>query len=257
MGRFERERPGLAVLALGADAVVTDQLALADGAHVDAGAPGADARRAGRPAAACSTPRANTRRCWRRCEAAHAKDMAVIALTGRSRRRAARRAGRNRRGDHRAARPHRTRAGDASADPALPVRRDRSSIAGRTGPRMTRTQLKPSIGARAPRALAWRWPLTQLRGCAPLLVGGAMVGGTMMVSDRRTTGTQVEDQAIELKASNRMKRGDRRPRARQRHQLQPHRAAHRRGAPPRPTRPPSSRRCSGSRTCAPPSTSWR
>lgn len=44
-----------------------------------------------------------------------------------------------------------------------------------------------------------------LVGCAPLVVGGAMVGGSMMFSDRRTTGTQVEDQAIELKARNRLR----------------------------------------------------
>jgi len=52
---------------------------------------------------------------------------------------------------------------------------------------------------------------TQLAGCAPLLVGGAMVGGTMMYVDRRTTGTQVEDQSIEMKANNRLKEviGDR------------------------------------------------
>jgi osmotically-inducible protein OsmY len=52
---------------------------------------------------------------------------------------------------------------------------------------------------------------TQLAGCAPLLVGGAMVGGTLMYVDRRTTGTQVEDQSIEVKASNRAKEvaGDR------------------------------------------------
>jgi osmotically-inducible protein OsmY len=51
----------------------------------------------------------------------------------------------------------------------------------------------------------------QLAGCAPLLVGGAMVGGTMVAIDRRTTGTQVEDQSIEVKAANRVKEavGDR------------------------------------------------
>jgi osmotically-inducible protein OsmY len=43
-----------------------------------------------------------------------------------------------------------------------------------------------------------------LSACAPLLVGGA-VGGALMASDRRTSGTQVEDQAIELKASNRVR----------------------------------------------------
>ncbi|MEN9630308.1 MAG: hypothetical protein RJA10_3536 [Pseudomonadota bacterium] len=39
-----------------------------------------------------------------------------------------------------------------------------------------------------------------LSGCAAALIGGAMVGGTLMVIDRRTSGTQVEDQGIELKA---------------------------------------------------------
>lgn len=46
--------------------------------------------------------------------------------------------------------------------------------------------------------------LTTLSACAPLIVGGAMVGGTLMYTDRRTSGAQVEDQAIELKAANRI-----------------------------------------------------
>ncbi len=41
-------------------------------------------------------------------------------------------------------------------------------------------------------------------GCAPLLIGGAMIGGGLVVTDRRTTGTQVEDQSIELKAATRV-----------------------------------------------------
>lgn len=47
--------------------------------------------------------------------------------------------------------------------------------------------------------------LTTLPGCAPLLIGGAMVGGTMVALDRRTTGTQVEDQSIEIKAAARVR----------------------------------------------------
>ena len=43
-----------------------------------------------------------------------------------------------------------------------------------------------------------------LPGCAPLIVGGAMVGGTLMAIDRRTSGAQVEDESIELKASSRV-----------------------------------------------------
>ncbi len=52
---------------------------------------------------------------------------------------------------------------------------------------------------------------TLLSACAPLLVGGAMVGGTLVFMDRRTTGAQVDDQGIELKAANRIKEtvGDR------------------------------------------------
>ncbi len=43
-----------------------------------------------------------------------------------------------------------------------------------------------------------------LQACAPLMVGG-MVGGAMVATDRRTSGIQLEDEAIELKAANRMR----------------------------------------------------
>ena len=47
--------------------------------------------------------------------------------------------------------------------------------------------------------------------CVPLVVGGAMVGGGLMATDRRTSGTQVEDEGIEYKASARIREqlGDR------------------------------------------------
>ena len=44
-----------------------------------------------------------------------------------------------------------------------------------------------------------------MSACAPLLVGGAVVGTSMVVTDRRTSGTQLEDQAIELKAQTRVR----------------------------------------------------
>ena len=49
-----------------------------------------------------------------------------------------------------------------------------------------------------------------LSACAPLVVGGAVVGG-MMAIDRRTAGMQVEDEGIELRAANRIRQqlGDR------------------------------------------------
>jgi osmotically-inducible protein OsmY len=40
-----------------------------------------------------------------------------------------------------------------------------------------------------------------LSACAPLVVGGAVMTG-MVAVDRRTSGTQLEDEAIELKVSN-------------------------------------------------------
>ena len=39
----------------------------------------------------------------------------------------------------------------------------------------------------------------------PLLVGGAMVGGTLMAVDRRTSGAQLDDEAIELRAANQIR----------------------------------------------------
>ncbi|MFN4115263.1 MAG: BON domain-containing protein [Inhella sp.] len=44
-----------------------------------------------------------------------------------------------------------------------------------------------------------------LSACAPLVVGGAVVGTAMVATDRRTTGTQVEDKGIELKAASRIR----------------------------------------------------
>lgn len=44
-----------------------------------------------------------------------------------------------------------------------------------------------------------------LAGCAPLIVGGAVVGSGLVITDRRTTGTQVEDQSIEFKAAARVR----------------------------------------------------
>jgi osmotically-inducible protein OsmY len=52
---------------------------------------------------------------------------------------------------------------------------------------------------------------TLATGCAPLLIGGAMVGGVAVATDRRTSGTQIEDETIEVKAAARIREqlGDR------------------------------------------------
>lgn len=47
--------------------------------------------------------------------------------------------------------------------------------------------------------------LTALQGCVPLVVGGAFIGGTLVATDRRTSGTQLEDEGIELRSANRIR----------------------------------------------------
>ena len=44
---------------------------------------------------------------------------------------------------------------------------------------------------------------TLLAGCAPLLIGGAVVGGALVATDRRTSGSLVDDEVIEVKAKGR------------------------------------------------------
>lgn len=44
-----------------------------------------------------------------------------------------------------------------------------------------------------------------LTGCVPLVIGGAMAGGSLVATDRRTSGTQLEDEGIELRAGARIR----------------------------------------------------
>ena len=44
-----------------------------------------------------------------------------------------------------------------------------------------------------------------LQACAPLVVGGVAATGVMVAVDRRTSGTQLEDEAIELKAASQVR----------------------------------------------------
>ena len=46
--------------------------------------------------------------------------------------------------------------------------------------------------------------LASLTACVPLVVGGAVVSGAMVATDRRTPGTVVEDNGIDAKASGRI-----------------------------------------------------
>lgn len=44
-----------------------------------------------------------------------------------------------------------------------------------------------------------------LTACVPVIIGGAVVGTAMVASDRRTSGAQLEDEGIELRAVSRIK----------------------------------------------------
>jgi osmotically-inducible protein OsmY len=44
-----------------------------------------------------------------------------------------------------------------------------------------------------------------LTACVPLMVGGAVAGGSMVATDRRTSGIQLEDEGIELRARSRIR----------------------------------------------------
>lgn len=65
--------------------------------------------------------------------------------------------------------------------------------------------VRPLIARAAARVAAAALLGATLAGCAPLLVGGAVVGGGLVVTDRRTTGIQIEDESIERRASARVR----------------------------------------------------
>ncbi len=44
-----------------------------------------------------------------------------------------------------------------------------------------------------------------MSACAPLLIGGAVVGSGLVATDRRTAGIQIEDEGIELRAASRIR----------------------------------------------------
>jgi osmotically-inducible protein OsmY len=66
---------------------------------------------------------------------------------------------------------------------------------------MTRLRRRTSACALVAGAVA---AATLLAGCAPLVIGTVVVGGAMIATDRRTSGSQVDDEVIEVKANGRI-----------------------------------------------------
>jgi osmotically-inducible protein OsmY len=71
----------------------------------------------------------------------------------------------------------------------------------KSSPRLSRVLLRVVFGLVAATALA---------GCFPVIMGGAVMG-TLVATDRRTSGAQLEDEGIELRAASRVREnlGDR------------------------------------------------
>ncbi len=65
--------------------------------------------------------------------------------------------------------------------------------------------MKNSLGRGLLAALAGATLATALSACVPLVIGGGAVVGTLVAIDRRTTGAQVEDEGIELRAASRLR----------------------------------------------------
>jgi osmotically-inducible protein OsmY len=67
-----------------------------------------------------------------------------------------------------------------------------------TGPVLVRARIRHALPLVSALFVA-----AALSGCA-VVVGGAVVGGAMVAVDRRTTGTQVDDETIEVKGASRV-----------------------------------------------------
>ena len=63
---------------------------------------------------------------------------------------------------------------------------------------------RPAMGWRLAMAATLLTSTLLATGCAPLILGGAMVGTAFSVADRRSSGAQVEDQTIEFKSISRL-----------------------------------------------------
>ncbi len=206
VGRFERERPGLAAMALTTD---TSILTAVGNDYDFASIFSKQVEALGHPGDVllAITTSGNSANVLAAVDAAHAREMVVVALTGRNGGLMNQRAGRIRHSHLRAARPHHAHSGSSSPGDALHLRRGRPATARRAREGMK--HFPPFCnGARSTRGALLAASLAALMlttGCAPLLLGGALVGGGLMASDRRTSGAQLDDQAIEVKARNRVR----------------------------------------------------
>ena len=186
-------------------------------------------------------------------DAAHAKDMTVIALTGNSGGKMRELLTRNRRPHLRAARAHGAHPGGPPAGRCIACAT--RSTCNCSANRKTHEFRIPRAPARA-LALAARLGAARSRPARRCVVGGAVVGSAMVVTDRRTSRRQLEDEVIEVKAKRRASSealGDRGGSSVD--ELQPHGAAHRRGADRGRQGDRRAGRLAASRTCSRSSTS--
>ena len=250
VGRFERERPGLAAIALTVDTSILTAVGNDYGYEVifakqveALGAPG--------DILLAMSTSGNSANVLAAVAAAHAKEMTVIALTGNTGGKMRDKLHRDRRPHLRAARAHRAHPGSAPAGAALPVRRGRPATARRTGKHMTR-----------------RFPMATLRRGLAIAVAGRADPSLRLRAGRdrrrRRRRRDGRDRPAQLGCAGR-RRGDRgqgrqppgrglprRPGPHPGHELQPHGAAHRRRA----ERGRQGDRRAGRRAASTPSSRW-
>jgi osmotically-inducible protein OsmY len=65
-------------------------------------------------------------------------------------------------------------------------------------------KLEKSMGA-ITKALLLTAAIASLSGCAAVLFGGVIAGTAIVAADRRTSGSQLNDEGIEIRANNRLK----------------------------------------------------
>jgi osmotically-inducible protein OsmY len=70
---------------------------------------------------------------------------------------------------------------------------------------MKRVLFKPSAMSLLVSVCAATLLMSSLTACVPLVIGGAAAGGSLMATDRRTSGAQLEDEGIELRGTSRLR----------------------------------------------------
>ena len=228
VGRFERERPELPAISLATDTSILTAVAN-DYSYEQVFAKQVRALGAAGDVLLAISTSGNSANVIAAIDAAHDREMRVVAMTGKGGGRIGAMLGRRRCPPVRAARPDRARPGGSPADDPLPVRRRRQHAArGRMMNRLRGFPLRVAIPRR--RARRRRRRRAAVTGCAPIVVAAGVGAGTLVATDRRTDRRAGRRRVDRTESGNDRQRPVEHRRPPQRDELQRQRAAHRGGA---------------------------